>query len=302
MTEPASGRRQALWVLLILVVLPLIWGYNWIVIKQVQRYIGPFEFGAFRYIVGSLILFAIIKAMKRPLAIQHWGQIILVGLFQIAINTALTIWAVRGGPAGRSAVLNYAMPIWVVVMAWPALGERPSRPQWIALATAFPGIICLFASRGTQGRNQAAVLALLSGIAWAIGSILAKRLMTQHRMDPLVLTAWQMFVAGIAMALAAFAFPGKPTQWSQPYLIFGLIWEVLPATALAWFLWTLLLKKVDAGVAGLAVLSAPVVGILAGALELREVPLPLEALGMLLILIGLLFVGPLAIRQVRQRT
>nr|WP_320131721.1 EamA family transporter [uncultured Holophaga sp.] len=300
MSDSSSSRRQALWVLMILVILPLIWGYNWIVIKQVQRYIGPFEFGAWRYIAGSLCLFLILKAMKKPLLVGHWGQVALVGLFQIAINTALTIWSVRTGPAGSCAVLNYAMPVWVVLMAWPILKERPSRPQIIALSTAFPGILFLFASKGTQGNHRALILALLSGIAWAIGSVLAKHLMSKHKMDPMALTAWQMFVAGIAMAIAAWLVPGMPTQWHQPYLIFGLLWEILPATALAWFLWTLLLKKVDAGVAGLAVLGGPVVGILAGAIQLHEIPLPLQAIGMVLILVGLVFVGPLAMRQVRR--
>jgi len=41
------------------------------------------------------------------------------------------------------------------------------------------------------------------------------------------------------------------------------------------------------------------VGILSAAIELREIPRGLEALGMVLVVLSLVFVGPLAVRQVR---
>jgi len=299
MTGTGVSPRKALWPVLILVVLPLVWGYNWVVMKRAMDYIGPFEFAAWRFLLGSLVLFGVLACLKRPLSIRPLGAVAWIGLFQYAGNMGLVLWALRGGPAGRSALLNYAMPLWVVLMAWPLLRERPSRPQVIALAAATAGIVLIFAAKGTQGRSGAAVLALVSGVLWAIGTVLSKRLLSRQHLDPMVVTAWQMLFGGVALAIAAFFAPGRPTHWTAPYFIFAFIWEVLPATALGWFLWTVLLKRVDAGVAGLAVLSAPVVGILAAAIELREVPRGLEAIGMGLIILALVFVGPLAVRQVR---
>lgn len=301
MSGTGTDPRRNLWAVLILIVLPLIWGYNWVVMKRAMDYIGPFEFAAWRFLLGSAVLFGILAALRRPLLIRPLGPAALVGFFQYAGNMGIVLWALQGGPAGRSALLNYAMPLWVVLIAWPLLKERPSRPQVLALGAATAGIILLFAAKGTQGRHEAAVLALVAGLSWAIGTVLAKRLLSRHQVDPMVLTAWQMLFGGTALAVAAFFVPGRPTQWTAPYFIFAFIWEVLPATALGWFLWTVLLKRVDAGVAGLAVLSAPVVGILAGAVELREIPRGLEAVGMGLMVLALVFVGPLAVRQVRGR-
>jgi drug/metabolite transporter (DMT)-like permease len=301
MTPPDRRHRPTLWAILSLIVLPLVWGYNWVVMKRALDYIGPFEFAAWRFLLGSAVLFAVLAAMQRPLAIAHLGAVLGVGLFQTAANMGLVLLALRGGPAGRSALLNYAMPLWVVLMAWPLLQERPSRPQWLALLVASAGMALMFAARGTQGRHGAALLALLSGLCWACGTVLAKRLLSRHQLDPLVLTAWQMLFGGLALAVMALLVPGRPTQWTAPYFIFAMLWEVFPATAMGWFLWAVLLKSVDAGVAGLAVLSAPVVGILAAGLELREVPRGQEALGMGLVLVALVLVGPLAVRQVRER-
>jgi len=298
-TESVNSNKQGVWAVMILIVLPLVWGYNWVVMKRAMDYIGPFEFAAWRFLLGAVVLFGILAAMKRPLKVRALGPVVLAGLFNYAANMGLVLWALRGGPAGRSALLNYAMPMWVVLMAWPLLKERPSRPQWIALGLAATGITLLFVAKGLQGHQGPAVLALASGLCWAIGTVLSKRLLTREQLDPMVVTAWQMLFGGLALAVAAFFAPGRPTQWTAPYFIFAFIWEVLPATALGWFLWTVLLKRVDAGVAGLAVLSAPVVGILTAAIELRELPRGKEALGMGLVVLALVFVGPLAVRQVR---
>ena len=148
-------------------------------------------------------------------------------------------------------------------------------------------------------RHVSARLNKTSSSRCACGAVLSKRLLTRHRLDPLAVTAWQMLFGGVALAIAAFLAPGRPTQWREPYFIFAFVWEVLPATAMGWYLWTILLKRVDAGVAGIAVLSAPVVGILAAAIELHEIPLGMEVLGMGLIVLALAFVGPLAVRQMR---
>ena len=157
MTGTGVSPRKALWPVLILVVLPLVWGYNWVVMKRAMDYIGPFEFAAWRFLLGSLVLFGVLACLKRPLSIRPLGAVAWIGLFQYAGNMGLVLWALRGGPAGRSALLNYAMPLWVVLMAWPLLRERPSRPQVIALAAATAGIVLIFAAKGTQGRSGAAV-------------------------------------------------------------------------------------------------------------------------------------------------
>src|SRR5512143_1394920 len=54
-----------------LLVLSLVWGYNWVVMKETLHYVGPFQFGAIRTFFGSLLLFAILLALGKPLGGQH---------------------------------------------------------------------------------------------------------------------------------------------------------------------------------------------------------------------------------------
>jgi len=292
-------RRASGPVVAALVLVPAIWGYNWVVMKKALAYMGPFEFAAVRFVPAALLLMAILVVRRRPLVARPLLPVLGVGVLQTAGNTALSLFALRQGPAGRSALLCYTMPFWIVLLAWPLLRERPTRLQWLALLTAAAGLGLVFAAgAGAGGNLAAAALATGSGLSWAAGAVLTRRLLVRHPVDVMALAAWQMLAGGLALWLGALAFPGEPTRWT-PYLVFAVLYEILPATALAWLLWTALLGRVSAGVAGLAILASPVIGLLASAAQMGERPPPLEALGIVLLLGALLLVGPLALRQAR---
>jgi drug/metabolite transporter (DMT)-like permease len=57
--------------------------------------------------------------------------------------------------------------------------------------------------------------------------------------------------------------------------------------ALGWFLWMFILSRLPAGVAGIASLATPVVGVLAAAIQLHEIPSRGELTGMALIIVAL---------------
>lgn len=291
--------RRVKWIA-VLVFVPVAWGYNWVVMKRALAYAGPFEFSAVRFVLASLCLFAALAVLKRPWKVRPISGVILAGLLQTAGQFGLMMLALETGPAGRSAVLDYTMPFWVVLMAWPLLDERPSRLQLLATAVACTGLVLIFAATARSGQTKAALLATLAGFSWATGTVIARRLLTRSSMDPLALAAWQMFFGGLALAVAALVAPEGPIIWS-PHFIVLLFYCVVPATALAWLFWFSLLQRAEAGLASLSVLATPVLGIVFSALELGEKPRGLEILGMGLIALALLIVGPVTVRAVQRR-
>jgi len=280
----------------VVIIVPAIWGYNWVVMKQGLDHSGPFAFAAWRYALGSVVLFLAMAVRGRPLQIGSFGTVIWIGLSQTAANTLFNLLALRTGPAGRSAILSYTMPFWVLAIAWPVLKERPGRLQWIATVVALLGIALIFLSGIDRWRADAAVYSLLAGITWAIGTVLTRRLLHGQRCDPLTLTSWQMLVAAIALALAALIVPERPTDWTPTFLLI-LGYEVLPATVLAWLLWIAMLRRMSASVASFSLLGTPLIGLLSSAALMGERPSPLEAAGMAFTLVALTLVGPVAMRQ-----
>jgi len=277
----ARGRGAALAALTLIAV---VWGYNWVVLKQALRDAGPYEFFSLRFVLASVCLFGALAATRRPMRLTHAGTVLAIGLLQTTATFALTGWALVSGAAGKSAVLCYTMPFWVILFAWPLLGERLGRAQWSALAIALCGLALLLAAGISAGLSE--LLALASAVAWAAGVVITKQLQTRHRVDTLALSAWQSVLGGAGLILLAFLFPSRPTQWT-PNLVFALLYNGVLVSAVCWYLWFWVLARLDAGMASFGILAVPVLGVVFGVLELGERPRVLEWTGIGLIVIAL---------------
>jgi len=293
-TREATRARSA--AVAALVLIAVVWGYNWVVLKQALRDAGPFEFLSWRFVLASLCLFGALAAAGRPLRLTHPGTVLAIALLQTTATFAFTGWALVSGAAGKSAVLCYTMPFWVTLIAWPMLGERLSPAHWTALAIALAGLVLLLGSGISPGLSE--VLALASGIAWAAGIVITKRLQTRHRVDTLALSAWQTLLGGAGLVLLAILFPSRPTQWT-PYLAFAVIYNGVLVSALCWYLWFWVLARLDAGLASFGILAVPVLGVVSGVLELGEQPRPIEWTGIGLIVAALALIS-LAARASRR--
>lgn len=265
-------------------VIALVWGYNWVVLKLAMREAGPFEFLAWRFAIASACLFGALAALRRPLRLTHAPQVLLIGLLQTTATFALVTWALVAGAAGKSAVLNYTMPFWVVLFAWPVLGERPPPAHWAAIALALAGLLLLIHPGANAGIPE--LLALASGVAWALGVVVTKRFQMRHRVDTLSLSAWQTLLGGAGLVALAIAFPSRPMHWS-PQLVFAVVYNGVLVGAACWFMWFWALQNLDAGLASLGILSVPVLGAAFGVTLLGERLTPMEWSGMALIVAAL---------------
>lgn len=291
LTTPASRAVAAL------LLLATLWGYNWVVMKQTLAFIGPFQFGALRTFLAAVLLMLILWLLKRPLTIGRRLNVTVIGVLQTSGFTGLIIWALVEGGAGKVAVLTYTMPFWVMLLAWPMLGEKLRGMQWLAALSSVAGLICILEPWHVHGSLMSNALAVMAGVSWALAVVLAKKLHHQEPdMDLLAFTAWQMLVGSLPLVAAGLLIPAPPIQWT-PYLIGGLTYNVVACNALAWLLWLFALQRLPAGVASMISLLAPVIGVLAAWVELAEVPSRLELIGMILIASALAIIAIHSMRK-----
>jgi drug/metabolite transporter (DMT)-like permease len=280
-----------------LMLLTIIWGYNWVVMKSALEYSGAFEFAALRTVIGALCLFAVVIYMRKPLRVKEMPTLILLGIMQTSGFTGLLIWALVEGGAGKTAVLTYTMPFWVMVLAWPMLGEKLRGLQWPAAILSTMGMLFILDPLHLGTDTFSMFLAVLSGIFWALSVILAKKLHQRSPdLDLLTLTAWQMFFGSIPLVVVALMVPSAPIQWT-PYFIGAVIFNSVFCNALAWLLWLYALQRLSAGVASMSSMLAPVIGVLAAWLQLNEVPSTTELIGMTLIAASLVIISMISIRK-----
>ena len=292
--------RPARLAVVALILMSLIWGYNWVVMKQVIRYVDPFDFSAIRTLFAAVALFIVVLIARRPLRPVALRPLLLLGLLQTAAFTALIQWALVSGGAGKTAILVYTMPFWLIPLAWWLLGERVRGVQWVATAVAAVGLVLILDPWSMTGSVMGNVLAVGGGLTWALSTVVAKRMRRDHEFDLLSMTAWQMLFGSLALCVVALLVPSRPID-PTPYFFGALIYNAVFATALAWLLWLYVLQNLPAGVAGLSALGIPLIGALSGWIELGERPSVGEFSGMALICLALALTSLWPLLQARRK-
>jgi drug/metabolite transporter (DMT)-like permease len=283
-----------------LAILSLIWGYNWVVVKQALAFSGPFTFGMIRALIAGAGLFLITAGLKRPLSPGSFWGAVLLGLLQTTGFFGFSTWALVAGGAGKTAVLVYTMPFWLLVLAAPLFGEKMHRWQWIAVGIAFAGLICLFHPWQQQAGLFSSFLAMLAGFSWALAGAWNKYLRSMVQVDLFALNAWQLVIGALPLLLIALLLEPEPIVWT-PFFIGAVVYNAVFATAVAWSLWFFALQEMPAGIAGLGTLATPALGVLCAWLVLEEVPIFWEITGMILIFSGLAILSGTGLRVMKKR-
>lgn len=273
---PLTPRARAL---LALLLLTMIWSYNWIVMKQVLAWTGPFRFAALRYVLGTLVLFAVLRWRSGPLRFPPaLPALVLIGLAQTTAFQALVQWALVDGNAGQTALLAYTMPFWLILLSWLVLHQPPGLRQTASLLLAMAGLFAILTPWQAMPSLGSMVMAITGGLCWAIGALLSKRLFDRGQVDALSLTAWQMAAGSVGLVAIALLVPERSIEWSGEFLA-ALAYNAVLSSGLAWLLWSYVVQRLPAPVAGLSSLVIPMNGVLLAWLLLGERPDGSEAIG-----------------------
>ena len=100
-------------------VVGLLLGYNWVVMKSALGYAHPAVFAAMRVTLAGVLLFVLLVVLRRPLKPPNWRLMVPVGLIGTGAMMGLVFWALESGGAGKTSVLTYTMPIWLLVINIP---------------------------------------------------------------------------------------------------------------------------------------------------------------------------------------
>jgi len=183
-------------------------------------------------LVDLLVLVAILvyrPGALAPIGQSGWLWLLLLagGMTNVGFN-----WAVTVGDVVRVVLLFYLMPAWVVVLAWPLLGERPTRASLGRVALAVGGVVLVLKTPDSPWpwpQDLADGLALLGGLSFALTNILLRKLRAVH---PLALTSAMVAGGALMCSLAGViglatgvvdAFPAVAWSWVGVALVLWLM-------------------------------------------------------------------------------
>ena len=270
------------------------WGFNWTAMKLALSEVAPFTFRSMCLGVGSVVLFAVMKAGGHSLAVPkgQWRRLIGLALTAITAWNLLVAYGVSMIPSGRAAILAYTMPAWAIPLSVWVLGERLNGRRITGLALGMAGLALLL---GQSVSNLGAapigtLLVLCAAVMWALATVLQKRFPVSMPVG--VYTAWIMLLGGIPIFIGALILDdfGRLAEVS-PKAWFGVTYNVLIAFAWAHWAWIKLATTLSVTVFSLAMLLTPMIGVLSGMLFLGERPTPIEYAAFALVIGSLLTVA-----------
>lgn len=276
--------------LILLIVLTLVWGTNWPLFTLAVREVSVWTFRAVAVLVSGLVLLAVARVRGQSLVIprRHWTTVMLATIFYLVIWNIASTYSAILIPSGQSAVLGYTMPLWSALISWLVLGQRLSGRLLLAIVLGGVGVTLLmvpsFASYADAPMGLA--LGLLSGLAWAVGTLILKRQPVD--VPATVLTGWQLLLTAVPVTIGA-AILGD-YQWFVPswQTVAVIAYITLVPMSIGNVCWFAIVGLLPASIAGLSSIMVPVVAMVSGAIVHGEPLGPLQWLAMACSVIALL--------------
>lgn len=165
------------------VAVPLLWGFQFVVIKVGVTEFPPLFFLALRFLAIALLL---IPFVKRPTR-EQLGPVAAISVFLGGLNFGLFYVGLGLGSGSMSAVAYQLATPFTILLAWPLLAEKPSLTTSAGVLLAFAGVVVLAAGPGLSGNALPLLLVVGAAFAFAVSNVLTKR---HGPFDPLMLMGW----------------------------------------------------------------------------------------------------------------
>jgi drug/metabolite transporter (DMT)-like permease len=261
-----------------IVVLSLVWGCNWPILKMGVEELAPLTFRGMTLPLAALGLLLVSRlsgdSVRVPRAL--WPRVIALALFNIACWNGFVLFGVQQLPAGRSAILAYTMPIWATMIATLVLHEPLSRRKLLGLVLGVSGMAVLIGEQIAVVRAApfGALMILAAAITWAFGTVLLRK--WQPPIAQNTLSGWMMLLGWIPLAIAAPFLDPQPLASELGQLSargwFAIAYNIFLAGTVAHWAWFTLARTLPVAVSSLSSLSVPVVGVFSGIVLLGERP------------------------------
>lgn len=252
-----------------LVLLTLMWGLNWPMMKLGLREWSPLWFRAVTMAGGALVLMAYYRLQGVPLlprGFEQWRSVIVLGLPNVMGWHGLSIIGVDHLPAGRAAILGFTMPVFTVLLAVLFYGERFTARLALAVTAVLIAIALLLWNEVHALAGSPVGIAWMQAAAfcWALGTVWMQR--ARLALAPETLVIWMLGLSSLALGGVAAVLEPAP-QWHFTGMTWAvLLWSMLLNYGAAQVIWFAMARTLPASTSAMSVTAVPIVGILSSIL------------------------------------
>lgn len=297
MTQSSSLRPRDLGLALLVI---LVWGVNFAVIKVGLAGVPPLLLGALRFMLAAFPALLFFKAPKVPLRLYLvFGLTMSVGQFAFLFS-AIHV----GMPSGLASLVLQSQSFFTLVLTVLWLRERWQGNQLAGLLLAAGGLVLIGSAHGASMPLLGFLLTVAAAAMWACGNLVSRAVGRYGPMNQLAFVVWASLVpplpllalSGLIEGPEAIAAALQGFSWASFASVAYLAWA---ATLFGYGVWTYLLARYPVNRIAPFTLLVPLVGLTTGWIAFGETLQSVHFAGGALLMVGLfvnLFGAPLLAR------
>lgn len=272
----------------------LIWGANFSIVKAALTEIPPLAFATLRFASASVLLLAFTfwregRHALPPDQATFW-KLTWIGVIGNTVYQALFTYSLTLTTAANGSLIIATTPAWVALTAAVLGIERVRRTMAMGIALAIGGVMLVVAERGLSlgGSGLLGDLLMLgAALCWMMYTLGVRTL--GQGLSPLAITAWTMVTGVPGMALISIPDWGRVAWDSVSFNAwFGLLYATLLALVLAYVLWNNSVRVAGSARTAIYSCAIPLVATLLAWPLIGEQPTWVQGIGGLLIISGVL--------------
>ncbi len=277
-----------------LLLLVLIWGANFAIVKRALDAFAPLAFNSLRFLLASAFVFAALHfrgALRMPRG--DWLPLLGLGILGNVVYQLLFVLGIDLTRAGNASLILALIPIITATLSVAVGHERLSPLVWVGAVGSVVGVVLVSGEalrlegdpRGLLGD----LLMLAAAFGWAGYTVGSRQLIVRH--GSLTVTAWTMWLG--SLVLVPIGIPSLLRQdWQavDPVAWGGLVYSACLSIGLAYLLWYRQVERIGNTRTSVYVNMAPLVALTVAAVWLGERLTPLAVLGAACTIGGVLLV------------
>jgi drug/metabolite transporter (DMT)-like permease len=271
------------------VLLCLIWGSTWLVIKIGYGGLGPFTVAALRFLLAGMALTVMLPVIGAPWprGRTEWLVVLIVGVVLFAADYGLIYWGEQFLDSGLTAILFATLPLITVAFAHLYIpGDRLTPRKLTGTLLAFLGVVALFGENLRLDLSKLGPMAAI--IAGAVCAAAAGVATKRHgsTLHAASLNAPAMLVGGVVLAATALVagedlrFPHDARTWA------AIAYLAVAGSVVSFLVYFSLLKTWSVTSLSFISVFTPAIALALGLVFLDERPTLWSAVGTMLILAG----------------
>jgi len=199
-------KSKPVWTWLVFLMLALVWGSSFILMKRGLEVFSPGELGALRVVITWLFLIPFaVKHLKTSFRI-HWKALFAAGLIGSLIPAFLFAAAQKGIDSSLAGILNSLTPLFTLLIGMLFF---KTHPRWYNIAGVFTGLGGAVGLVSVSGSGNFTLnigfsaLIVIATVLYAINVNLIKAFLSD--VNPVAITALSFFTIGPMAAVYLFA-------------------------------------------------------------------------------------------------